>query len=86
MTNEDIRVITGNVTIENKDKLTAFLYTLMRDHLPAGVVEELVRENENIEDTVKYTNGYLARYAELLAYRLTDKDPNQLNMFGEEEK
>lgn len=68
MNNEQLANATGNVEIDNK--LTAFLYELMRDHLPAGKVEELVRSNE-CSAHIKYTNGYLADYAHLLSKRLT---------------
>jgi hypothetical protein len=44
----------------------------MRDHLPTGTVEEIVRASEQ-ESEVIYTNGWLAQYAEDLANRLKDK-------------
>lgn len=72
--NERLRKESGSVDI--KSKLVDFLYTLMRDHIPIGTVESLVREAEicfdKNEEPNCYSNGYLARYAENLAIRLTD--------------
>ena len=56
--------------IIEKDKLTSFLYDLLRDHLPAGVVEKLVQNALAENGSVEYTNGYLAQYAQNLANRL----------------
>jgi len=50
------------------EKLVSFLYELMRDHLPPGVVERLVQNNQ--ETPASLTNGYLAQYAKDLADRL----------------
>lgn len=62
-----LRERSENVKIN--DKLTSFLYQLMRDYVPAGVVEEMVMQSEDNVETL-YTNGWLARYAEDLANRL----------------
>jgi hypothetical protein len=64
--NDAVRKRSGSVNINSK--LVSFLYQLMRDHLPAGEVERLVRESEDPD--VFYTNGWLANYAEDLANRL----------------
>lgn len=64
---EALRKQSGNVTIDSR--LVGFLYDLMRDHLPPGVVEKLVQESED-NSTITYTNGWLAKYAEYLANRL----------------
>jgi hypothetical protein len=64
--NAELRERSGNIQID--DKLTSFLYSLMRDHLPAGIVEQLVREIT--ESDTKYTNGWLANYANDLSKRL----------------
>jgi hypothetical protein len=66
----ELRERSGNVTIDSR--LVSFLYELMRDHLPTGVVEEIILASEN-ESEVTYSNGYLAKYAEDLANRLKDK-------------
>lgn len=68
--NDILRELTGNVTINCK--LTSFIYSLLRDHLPAGEVELLIREAED-QSNVTYTNGYLAKYSEILAKRLLDE-------------
>lgn len=64
--NKQLKEESGNVVYD--DRLVSFLYSLLRDHLPAGVVEELVRDSQDIP--VEYTNGYLANYAKNLADRL----------------
>lgn len=55
--------------------LTSFLYELMRDHVPCGVVERLVRDSQFAPGTNAHrlTNGHLGRYAEELALALTQK-------------
>jgi hypothetical protein len=44
----------------------------MRDHLPAGVVEELVQKC-SFKQTTRFTNGYLANYAMNIAKRLKNE-------------
>lgn len=64
-----LRERSGTVSINSK--LVSFLYELMRDHLPPGKIEELVRASQ--EPDVTYTNGWLAKYAQDLANRLKDQ-------------
>lgn len=59
----------GNVQAD--DALVCFLYLLMRDHLPGGVVEQLAMDACKAADA-KYTNGWVAKYAIDLASRLRD--------------
>ena len=66
--NEAQRKRTGNV--DDDRPLVGFLYELMRDHLPVGVVERIAR-NSAYTGTTSFTNGHLARYAQDLAERLT---------------
>lgn len=56
--------------------LVAFLYELMRDHVPVGVVEGIVNQDESTDPTNVYvlTNGYLAEYAGDVARRLMRED------------
>jgi hypothetical protein len=54
--NSDLRVRSGEVNVN--DRLTSFLYELIRDHLPASVVEKLVRDSQDPD--VAYTNGWMA--------------------------
>lgn len=71
---EQLRTRAGHITIDCK--LTAFLYDLMRDHVPPGIVEGLMVELPS--EPVLYTNGWLAQYASDLATRLkkpNDKEP-----------
>lgn len=68
---ERMRKESGTVKIKNK--LVCFLYILLRDEVTPGRIETLM-EQQKIEDEVEhlYTNGWLARYAENLANRLTN--------------
>ena len=70
MFSREVRKRTGSVN--GTDPLQSFLYELMRDHLPGGFVEEMVRhvEAEIPNYPLRYTNGHLAKYAKLLADRL----------------
>lgn len=67
--NKGLAERSGRVKLNGR--LITFLYELMRDHLPAGKVEEIVRASED-ESEVTYTNGWLAQYAEDLAKRLSE--------------
>ena len=62
-----LRERSGSVTIDSH--LVSFLYELMRDHVPPGIVEEVMRKTMGPSEVV-YTNGWLARYAEDVASRL----------------
>lgn len=59
--------------VASDDPLVAMLYTLMRDHLPTGVVAELVRDAAATTPPCEYTNGWLAQYAMHLAETLHRK-------------
>ena len=64
--NNNLRMRSGSV--DSTNRLVSFLYELMRDHVPMGIVEELVRSSST--EKCCYTNGWLARYAEDVAARL----------------
>lgn len=68
--NEEIRKVSGEV---NGGKLDVVFYLLMRDHLPAGVLERVVMEAEKC-NTVFFTNGWLADYAKNLSDRVREKE------------
>lgn len=63
----DIYERSGQVTSD--DPVVAFLYVLMRDHLPTSIVEQIVRGSKP-EETSVFSNGWLASYAKDLAERL----------------
>jgi len=48
----------------------SFLYQLMRDELPPGRVEQIMRDS--LVSNVTYSNGWLARHAEFVAKQLTE--------------
>ena len=64
----DLRKRSG--TVKYKSKLVSFLYELIRDHVPAGVIEGVVH-NSTLNPDVTYTNGHLANYAQDIAARLS---------------
>lgn len=65
--NTKLREASGSVDLDSK--FVSFLYSLMRDHLPCGAVEQLVNDSL-YEHGTAYTNGFLAQYAQHLAERL----------------
>jgi hypothetical protein len=59
---------------ESSDEpLVSFLYELMRDHIPVGIVEKVLLNSP--PGRTKFTNGYLAQYAREVAYRLRPGQP-----------
>jgi hypothetical protein len=62
-----IRERSGSITIDCK--LTSFLYTLMRDHVQPGDIEDIML-NHVPDAPVEYCNGWLAKYAQDVAIRL----------------
>jgi len=77
MSNLQLRERSGEVN--SKDKLVQFLYILMRDHLPPGTVEGIIRDHvESLPhrpaSEIYFTNGWLAKYAEDIRDRLTNKE------------
>jgi hypothetical protein len=60
------------------EKLTRFLYVLMRDRLPAGAVQSIIDDHCNfapvdppLPPPLRYTNSHLEAYARELAGHLT---------------
>jgi hypothetical protein len=69
LTNQRLRDASGNIV--GTSHLTCFLYLLMRDHLPMGVVEQIAIDSQAAKGTtIEYTNGWLAQYAQDVAQRL----------------
>lgn len=60
-------------------KLVSLIYSLVRDHLPIGVIESEMEDIERCEQRgvveVKFSNPYLAEYAVDCAERLTSEPP-----------
>ena len=65
--NIEMKDRSGNVS--SHSKLVSFLYELMREDIPVGRIEELVRNSIDDIETM-YTNGWLANYAIDVANRL----------------
>lgn len=68
--NLELAEVSGPVS--DPTPLTSFLYVLMKDHLPVGVVDQIVNSNEDAGFEYKpfFINGYLAKHAQYLAERL----------------
>lgn len=66
---ETARLRAESGSVDSDDPLVSFLYELMRDHVPVGVVEQAV-SNSPPGRTVQFTNGWLASYAADVATRL----------------
>lgn len=71
MTPPTVKERSGGHATQNP--LTVFLYLLLRDHVPAGVIERLVQEVETAPPgvTTQLSNGWVGRMAEDYAARLT---------------
>lgn len=68
------RLMAASGSIRSDDPLVVFLYDLMKLHLPAGTVAQLVRDaTENRQGTAEFTNGFLAQYAQFLAAEINRK-------------
>jgi hypothetical protein len=67
---ENEKLIERSGHIQSNSKLVAFLYDLVKMHLPAGVVETLVRDAQGNGGDFNFCNGYLAQYCIDLAKRL----------------
>lgn len=60
-------------SVDDNDPLVSVLYSLLRDHVHPGDLEALVLEEEHRapgDGVTRYTNGWIARYAQNLARRI----------------
>ena len=57
--------------VNSNSKLVCFLYLLLRDELPLGVVERLVQESL-LDKESEFTNGWLANYSKDIEKRLNE--------------
>jgi hypothetical protein len=68
-TSNEMRLRSGGV--DSRDPLVAFLYTLIRDHITPGVIEDILVDHViPSTGTNVYSNGWLANYAKDIATRL----------------
>ena len=72
--NEQLRIDSGFVN--SHDKLVGFLYLLLRDYVPAGDIEEIMKQISKKEssETYEFTNGYIASYAKNIQERLINEN------------
>jgi hypothetical protein len=75
-TAREMRYRSGQVTIT--DDLVSFLYTLIRDHVPPGIIEEILLDmTPGKGKATEYCNGWLASYAKDIADRLRGEATSQ---------
>lgn len=75
---QNVRLAVESGKVKDTRPLVAFLYDLVRDRLPLGTVETMVREQfepqnpyvDKEPDSYQFTNGWLAKYAQDVADRL----------------
>ncbi len=74
---KEIREASGDVYSEKHHRLVSFLYELMRDKLPPGEVENVMINTMcgGHDEEVRFTNGWLAKYAMNIADRLLKGEP-----------
>lgn len=72
--------------VDHPSKLVSFLYDLVRDHVPPGKLEQLVRDAQDVP--VEYTNGFLANFAIDVAHRLDDsvRIPHESDSWKEDDR
>ena len=56
------------------NKLTAFLYIMMRDEVPTGTIAKVIQDIDEIigDDETEYSNDHLKAMAEDYAKRILD--------------
>lgn len=77
MTNEEMRSASGEV--RSSDPVVALLYTLLRDQIQPGLLEEIVMNMEACENKTEYlfSNGWLANYAKCIRSRLAEMEAQE---------
>lgn len=65
--NLEMRAASGR--IDDDRPLVAFLYCLVRDHIPSGQLDQLIDDVQRA-DVHQFTNGWLAEWAKYTADRL----------------
>ena len=70
--------LTAGKMKKTKSRLAAVLYDLLRDHVPFGALEKIVRENEAHEEFF-VENPNLISYAEELADRILKRKKEKTN-------
>lgn len=80
----EMRARSGEV--DSDDPLVGFLYILMRDHLTAGEVENIMELHIGATPKVyRFSNGWLASHAKDLARRLCPESVHAENIEGTQE-
>jgi len=54
-------------------KVASLLYSILRDELPAGIMEFYVREIEGFDEEIIHSNTYLYEYSKNLVKRLKNE-------------
>lgn len=66
--NQRMRERSGSV---NCNRLESLIYVLLRDHLPAGKLEQIITDQRDASEFLM-TNGWLADYSKDIAARLLE--------------
>lgn len=75
ITDEDnLRMRAASGEVDDPRPLVAFLYELARDEVTTGVLEGKLDRLAKAEEPFAFTNGWLARWAQDAADRLTSED------------
>jgi len=66
-----------SMSVRTSDRSTVFLYLLLRDYLPAGVIEKIMMDVENPKSAVcDLSNDLIANYAQEISGRLQNRFPD----------
>lgn len=72
MTHDSFREVSGKLS---GTPLETFFYILLRDHLTAGAVEEILLDMaEGDSKITNFSNGWVASHAKFIVKRLTEND------------
>lgn len=86
MADLDVTQQVGGVPpVDTEDALVVLLYLLMRDHLNAGIFEDLTAAMVKDSPGAILTNPFLANYAENVALRLRMVTPPPRGLTDEEQ-
>jgi len=75
MRNENDEMRLASAEVQDKRRLVAFIYVLLRDKLTASDLEELLVSSGALittEQSHKFTNGWLAKYAQYTVDRISE--------------
>lgn len=73
---EQVRMFHASGRVSGHEPIIAFIYTLLRDHLTPGTIEDIMLTQVPVAGVkTTYSNGWLAHYAADVARRLLAPAP-----------